>query len=75
MLRKPLSALMYLNFNRSHFDVVEAYIEEKERTFADCHNDPLFSQIPIVSAKRKLAQIKSYRRARTKTLIGLLRTP
>jgi hypothetical protein len=38
--------------------VVERYVREKERTFADCKNDPLFQQIPIISAKRKMAEIK-----------------
>lgn len=46
-----------LNFNRQHYDLIEEYITAKERTFEDCHVDPLFSQIPVVSAKRKLASI------------------
>ncbi|MGJ0396548.1 MAG: hypothetical protein ACR65U_10015 [Methylocystis sp.] len=47
-----------LNFNRANYGVVDAYIREKERTFEDCHSDPLFSQIPILSAKRKFAAIQ-----------------
>jgi len=47
-----------LDFNRRNFDVVESYIKEKERTFEDCHSDPLFSQIPIISAKRKLSIVR-----------------
>ncbi len=47
-----------LAYNRDNYGVVDTYIKEKERTFADCHNDPLFSQIPIVSAARKLKLIK-----------------
>jgi hypothetical protein len=47
-----------LNYNRAHYDVFDAYITAKERSFEDCHGDPLFSQIPVVSAKRKLAEIK-----------------
>lgn len=47
-----------LKYNRDNYGVVEAYIKEKERTFADCLNDPLFKQIPVISAKRKLAEIK-----------------
>lgn len=47
-----------LNFNRDHFGVIEEYIKTKERTFEDCHNDPLFSQIPVTSAKRKLSFIQ-----------------
>ena len=47
-----------LNYNVDHFAVVDGYVKAKERTFEDCHNDPLFSQIPIVSAKRKLNLIR-----------------
>jgi hypothetical protein len=39
-------------------DVVASYVREKERTQADCRNDPLFLQIPISSAKKKLKLIK-----------------
>ncbi len=38
--------------------MIETYIKAKERTFSDCHEDPLFEQIPITSAKRKFAAIK-----------------
>jgi hypothetical protein len=38
--------------------VVDAYIRAKERTAADCRNDPLFQQIPVLSARRKLADIR-----------------
>jgi hypothetical protein len=55
---EKLERVDVLNYNRAHYDVVNGYIREKERTFQDCHNDPLFSSIPIISAKRKLAQIK-----------------
>lgn len=47
-----------LNFNRANYNVVDAYIREKERTFEDCKNDPLFTQIPVISARRKLTAIK-----------------
>lgn len=47
-----------LNFNRDHYGVVEEYVSVKEREFEDCHNDPLFSQIPVTSAKKKFAIIK-----------------
>ena len=47
-----------LNFNRNNYDLVHVYIAQKERTIADCKNDPLFNPIPILSAKKKLAQIK-----------------
>jgi hypothetical protein len=47
-----------LTYNRDHYDIVDFYVREKERTFGDCKNDPLFSQIPIISARRKLNMIK-----------------
>lgn len=47
-----------LNFNRSNYGVVRAYVETRERTAADCTTDPLFQQIPIHSAKRTWAAIK-----------------
>ena len=48
-----------LMYNRANFDLVKGYIEERERTFKDCKNDPLFMQIPITSAKRKIGGIKA----------------
>ena len=53
-----LTHVAVLNFNRENYGVVAGYIAEKERTSEDCLNDPLFSQIPVLSAKRKFAQIK-----------------
>ncbi len=47
-----------VTFNRENYDVLTDYIKAKERTASDCKNDPLFGQIPIISAKRKLAAIK-----------------
>ena len=47
-----------VTFNRENFDVLTEYIKIKERTASDCKNDPLFGQIPVVSAKRKLSAIK-----------------
>lgn len=55
---EALERVDVLNFNRQNYNVVDAYILEKERTFADCHNDPLFAQIPVLSARRKMAAIK-----------------
>ena len=46
-----------LQYNRRNYEVVSAYIEERERTQSDCKNDPLFTPIPVFSAKRKLSQI------------------
>lgn len=47
-----------VTFNRENYDVLTEYIKAKERTSADCKNDPLFGQIPVASAKRKLSAIK-----------------
>ena len=47
-----------LQFNRDNFGVVADFIKSQERTAASCNADPLFTQIPVVSAKRKLAEIK-----------------
>ncbi|MCH9050904.1 MAG: hypothetical protein IIA72_07470 [Proteobacteria bacterium] len=55
---EELGRVEVLNYNREHYGVVEDYIATKERTQEDCHNDPLFSQIPVISAKRKLAIIR-----------------
>ena len=53
-----LDRVKVLGFNRDNYGVVEDYVKTRERSFEDCHSDPLFEQIPIVSAKRKLAAIK-----------------
>ena len=47
-----------VTFNRGNYDVLADYIKAKEKTAADCKNDPLFGQIPVLSAKRKLSAIK-----------------
>lgn len=47
-----------LNFNRQNYGVVQSYVKQKERTRNDCHNDPLFNPIPVLSAKRKFSTIE-----------------
>ena len=47
-----------VTFNRENYGVLTEYIKAKEKTAADCKNDPLFGQIPIASAKRKMSAIK-----------------
>jgi len=47
-----------LNYNRDNYGVVQQYVAHKERTAADCSVDPLFKQIPLISAKRKLSEIR-----------------
>lgn len=53
-----------LDFNRQNYNLVESYINAKERTAANCHNDPLFSPIPVMSAKRRLAEVLRLPRGR-----------
>jgi len=55
---EELTRVAVLNYNRAHYDVIDSYISVKERAFDDCKSDPLFAQIPIVSAKRKLDRIR-----------------
>ncbi|CAA6803103.1 MAG: Unknown protein [uncultured Sulfurovum sp.] len=54
---EPEERVKVLNFNRENYGVVEGYIEYKTKTLENCKNDPLFSQIPVLSARRKLNQI------------------
>ena len=56
--QRSLSHEEVLNYNRANYDMVVLYVEQRERTSADCKNDPLFTPIPIVSARKKLNQIK-----------------
>ena len=55
---EELTRAKVLTYNRDNYGAVDAFVREKERTYEDCVNDPLFTQIPIVSARRKLAAIK-----------------
>ena len=48
-----------LMYNRANYDMVKGYVEQRERTFKDCKNDPLFMQIPVTSAKRKMSTIRN----------------
>ena len=54
---EPEERIKVLNFNRDNYGIIEGYIKYKTKTSDNCKNDPLFSQIPILSAKRKLTQI------------------
>lgn len=55
---ETLTRVEVLDYNRENYGVIDAYVVAKERTFEDCRTDPLFSQIPVTSAKRKLALIR-----------------
>ncbi|RWM98974.1 MAG: hypothetical protein EOR86_04950 [Mesorhizobium sp.] len=54
---EELTQVKVLTYNRENFGVVDAYIREKERTADDCKTDLLFSQIPVLSARRKMDEI------------------
>jgi len=55
---EELTRVSVLTYNRDNYGIVDAYIQEREREFEDCKNDPLFEQIPVTSARRKLNAIK-----------------
>lgn len=52
-----LKRVELLNFNRNNYDLVEKYINKKQSVSDDCTNDPLFSQIPVLSSNRKLKTV------------------
>jgi len=54
---EELTRVKVLTYNRDNFGVVDAYVREKERTAEDCKTDLLFSQIPVISARRKMDEI------------------
>jgi len=55
---EELTHAKVLTYNRDNYDLIDGFIKERELTFEDCKNDPLFTQIPVVSARRKLTMIK-----------------
>ncbi|WP_218149263.1 hypothetical protein [Chitinophaga sp. YR573] len=48
-----LNRVQLLDFNRHNYDMVNAYTRQKVGNQQSCVNDPLFTQIPVLSAKRK----------------------
>ncbi|OQP44297.1 hypothetical protein A4D02_35425 [Niastella koreensis] len=46
-----------LDYNRQNYGQVLAYTSNKERDISNCKYDPLFTQIPVLSAKRKTSSI------------------
>ena len=55
---EELTRVKVLTYNRDNYGAVDEYVKQRERSSEDCLNDPLFKQIPALSAKRKLAAIK-----------------
>lgn len=54
---KTNARVQVLTFNRANYGAVGGFIAAKERQQKDCQNDPLFVQIPVLSAKRKMSSI------------------
>lgn len=52
-----LNRVQILNFNRNNYNLVKSYITLKEQNNKDHNNYPLFTQIPVLSAKRKINSI------------------
>lgn len=50
---ESISRVEILEYNRKNYDQVQSYIKRKQLEQKDCKNDPLFTQIPILSSKRK----------------------
>lgn len=50
---EAISRVEILEYNRKNYDQVQTYIKRKQLEQKDCKNDPLFTQIPILSSKRK----------------------
>jgi hypothetical protein len=55
---EALDRVSVLQFNRDNYGVVSNYIEVKTRSAADAKNDPLFTHIPVRSARNKINLIK-----------------
>lgn len=53
-----LEKVNVLDYNRKNYDVIKAFISSKERIQSDCKNDPLFRQIPVLSAKKTFSAIE-----------------
>ena len=52
-----LNRVQILNFNRHNYNLIQSYITLKEKENKELTNDPLFTQIPILSSKRKISSI------------------
>lgn len=54
---KKIPRPQILEYNRKNYDQVQTYVKRKQLEQKDCKNDPLFTQIPILSSKKKLSTI------------------
>ena len=55
---EELTRVKVLSYNRDNYGLVDSFVRERERSQEDCANDPLFLQIPVLSARRKFAAIR-----------------
>jgi hypothetical protein len=55
---EPEDPVKVLRYNREHYGLVRDYVQAKERKQEDCRTDPLFQQIPVLSAKRKMQELR-----------------
>lgn len=55
---EELTRVEVLNYNRLNYGAIESYVKSKELSSDDCKNDPLFTQIPVTSARKTFASIK-----------------
>lgn len=62
---ETLNKAEILNYNRENYDVIRAFVSSKERVQSDCRNDPLFMQIPVLSAKRAFSTIEKLSSGKT----------
>jgi hypothetical protein len=54
---KAIPRIQILEYNRKNYDQVQTYVKRKQLEQKNCKNDPLFTQIPVLSSKRKLNTI------------------
>lgn len=55
---EELTRVHVLNFNRDNYGIVQQYIQAKELSERECTNDPLFTQLPVASAKQKAKMLE-----------------
>lgn len=54
---QPIPRVQILEYNRKNYGQIQTYVKIKQLDQNACKNDPLFTQIPILSSKRKLSTI------------------
>jgi len=54
---EKIPRVQILEYNRKNYDQIQGYIKRKQLEQKDCKNDPLFTQIPVLSSKKRLITI------------------